>query len=422
MLRASCIEDSAKSLSTTGLFCFNADAPLHMNAHHHVPILLAVACVTLSARALQAQEDGIFADFVTSKGSFSCRLEYAKVPRTVASFIRLATGTQPWLDTTSGLAKTRPFYDGLTFHRVISGFMIQGGSPNGKGSDGPGYVFPDEFHSELKHDAAGVLSMANSGPNSNGSQFFVTVAATAWLDGVHCVFGRVVSGLEVVTAISQVSCDSDHAPLTPVVIQQVQIRRVGAAAQSFDIKAQSLPVVSNVPLAISQVGTALQVEFPTTAYAQHWLNQSTALPTWTPSDLGIEPASPASGVQTVSSLLPHAFFSVARVQYPGSTHAPQTLSGRKLSLVFDEGVGTIVIQFDQAGGGTYTYSYGSPGSVMSYKWAQQPYRGYLSPIYFSGVVPMTLRLDFDNAAVGAFDGTAYTTTSTLSVSGTFTLE
>jgi peptidylprolyl isomerase len=140
--------------------------------------------------------DGLFARIRTTRGDIVLRLEYQKVPLTVCNFVALAEGAM-------SVAGGKPFYDGLTFHRVIADFMIQGGDPQGTGSGGPGYRFPDEIDDTLKHDGPGVLSMANAGPDTNGSQFFITHVATPWLDGKHTVFGRVVSGQDVVNAIRQ---------------------------------------------------------------------------------------------------------------------------------------------------------------------------------------------------------------------------
>jgi peptidyl-prolyl cis-trans isomerase A (cyclophilin A) len=141
------------------------------------------------------------AHFTTSEGNFTVRLFDQEAPNTVANFVGLAEGTKEWTDPKSGQKVKRPYYDGLVFHRVIDGFMIQGGDPLGTGTGGPGYKFADEFSPKLRHGKAGMLSMANAGPNTNGGQFFITLAPTPWLDNKHSVFGEVVEGMDVVKKI-----------------------------------------------------------------------------------------------------------------------------------------------------------------------------------------------------------------------------
>jgi peptidyl-prolyl cis-trans isomerase A (cyclophilin A) len=166
------------------------------------------------------------AHFTTSEGAFIVRLFEEEAPKTVANFVGLAEGTKEWTDPKSGQRVKQPFYDGLVFHRVIDQFMIQGGDPLGTGTGGPGYKFADEFHPKLRHGKAGMLSMANAGPNSNGSQFFITLVATPWLDNKHSVFGEVTGGTDVITKIGRTPTSKPHdRPVTPITIQSVKIER-----------------------------------------------------------------------------------------------------------------------------------------------------------------------------------------------------
>lgn len=184
-------------------------------------IYLLTAVVILSFSACDSNlEDGLYANINTNKGEILVKLTFEQTPITVANFVSLSEGTNNQVDNSySG----KPFYNGLKFHRVINDFMIQGGDPNGTGSGGPGYAFDDEFVETLKHDGPGVLSMANSGPATNGSQFFITHKETPWLDGGHSVFGKVISGQQVVDSIAQ----NDT-------IVSIQIVRKGKAARAFD--------------------------------------------------------------------------------------------------------------------------------------------------------------------------------------------
>ena len=167
-----------------------------------------------------------FARFETTEGAFTVRFFDEEAPQTVANFVGLAEGTKEWTDPATGERRSgTPFYDGLIFHRVIDGFMIQGGDPLGKGMGGPGYRFADEFHPSLKHDRAGILSMANAGPNTNGSQFFITLGPTPHLNNRHSVFGEVTEGLEVVQKIGKVPTGPMDRPKTDVVISKIIIER-----------------------------------------------------------------------------------------------------------------------------------------------------------------------------------------------------
>ncbi len=169
---------------------------------------------------------GLYARFTTSAGTFVVRLFEKDTPKTVANFVGLAEGTKAWKDPVTGESRSTPFYNGLIFHRVIADFMIQGGCPNGNGMGGPGYKFEDEFAPHLTHSKAGILSMANAGPNTNGSQFFITLVPTPWLDNRHSVFGEVVEGMDVVTAIGTTKTGRQDRPVTDITIDALTIERV----------------------------------------------------------------------------------------------------------------------------------------------------------------------------------------------------
>lgn len=186
-----------------------------------IPIMLAVGCVagtdSTSAQAVNGTQSvggekkmaNRVAVFETNMGTFEIELFEDKAPITTKNFIDLVE---------------KGFYDGLIFHRVIDNFMIQGGDPIGNGTGGPGYTIPDEFHPDLKHDSEGILSMANAGPNTGGSQFFITLVPTPWLDGHHAVFGKVIKGMDVVHKIGKVKCNYMDKPVSDVVIKKITLR------------------------------------------------------------------------------------------------------------------------------------------------------------------------------------------------------
>jgi peptidyl-prolyl cis-trans isomerase A (cyclophilin A) len=168
----------------------------------------------------------LYAHFTTSEGNFTARLFDAETPNTVANFVGLADGSKEWTDPRSGRKVKQPYFNGTVFHRVIDGFMIQGGDPLGQGTGGPGYTFADEFNPKLRHSKAGILSMANRGPNTNGGQFFITLAATPWLDDKHSVFGEIVEGMDVVKKIggTPTSKPGDR-PVKPITVETVRIEK-----------------------------------------------------------------------------------------------------------------------------------------------------------------------------------------------------
>ena len=168
---------------------------------------------------------GVYAQFVTSEGHFTVRLYDEEAPKTVENFVGLAEGTKEWSDPRTNQKVKRPYYDDTIFHRVIDGFMIQGGDPLGQGIGGPGYNFADEFHPKLRHNKPGILSMANRGPNTNGGQFFITLGPTPHLDDRHSVFGEVVEGMDVVRKIGSTRTGERDRPVNDIVIKSIKIER-----------------------------------------------------------------------------------------------------------------------------------------------------------------------------------------------------
>jgi len=196
----------------------------------HIALLVGLALLLSAGLATAGEKEKpvaepLYATLKTNMGVIVIRLFDDKAPKTVENFVGLATGTKEWTDPRSGQKVKQPLYNGTIFHRVIPGFMIQGGDPLGRGTGGPGYRFADEFHPELRHNKAGILSMANAGPNTNGSQFFITLAPTPHLDNRHSVFGEVVQGQEVVVAIGNAPRGANDRPVKDAVLQEVVISR-----------------------------------------------------------------------------------------------------------------------------------------------------------------------------------------------------
>ena len=189
--------------------------------------LTTVSCAADSKEKKEKPlQPGLYAIFQTNQGTFTCRLFEKDAPKTVDNFVGLANGTKEWTDPKTGKKVKKRFYDGLIFHRVIPKFMIQGGDPEGTGRGGPGYRFQDECRPELIFDKPGKLAMANAGPNTNGSQFFITTVPTPWLNNKHTIFGEVVEGQKVVESIESVPKDGRDKPLQDVVIEKLEIKKV----------------------------------------------------------------------------------------------------------------------------------------------------------------------------------------------------
>jgi len=236
-----------------------------------------------------------------------------------------------WMNGTTGTIQNQPFYNGITFHRVISGFMIQAGSPNGLGTDGPGYTFGDEFHPTLRHDAAGVLSMANSGANTNGSQFFITLGAASHLDNKHSVFGRIVEGMDVVNAIGAVPTPV-QAPEVVTTIQSITISRVGTAAQAFEPASWGLPEFADAKPNLNAEAESYILRFARSPFSQYYLSLSENLNSWaystTVSDLA---SASAAGIDVTGAIAGKSkqFFRVVKASYP---QQPASFVSKTLTL------------------------------------------------------------------------------------------
>ena len=211
-------------ISLIGVFLFTAALSAQTEAKKTTSPTRRPAAAKAAAPAIKLdQPPGLYAVLETTMGRIVCRLFPDKAPETVKNFVGLARGTKRWYDMKKQAGAVRRYFDGLTFHRVIPNFMIQGGDQLGNGTGGVGYNFKDEFNPDLKFDAPGKLAMANSGPNTNGAQFFITVAPTEWLNNHHTIFGEVVEGQGIAEAISKTPRDSNDTPNTPVVMTRVDI-------------------------------------------------------------------------------------------------------------------------------------------------------------------------------------------------------
>lgn len=263
-------------------------------------------------------DNGLYAKISTEKGEIVINLEFEKTPGTVGNFVALAEGNLE----NSAKPQGNPYYDGLKFHRVIADFMIQGGCPFGTGTGSPGYSFDDEFHPDLKHDGPGILSMANSGPASNGSQFFITHVATPWLDNKHTVFGKVIEGQDVVDAVAQ----NDT-------IQSIKIIRVGEAAEKFNA-VESFRVFE---------GERVKREQEAKKKQQELLDKVAAGYDETPSGLRYKILQEGSGKKAVKG-------SMVSVHYKGQLLNGQVFDSsyqRKQPIDFTLGIGQVIPGWDE---------------------------------------------------------------------------
>ena len=329
--------------------------------------------------ALHAQ---IYADFTVSSGgsplgTFRVLLEHEKAPRTCANFIGLASGKRPWIDVTNGAVRTNtPYYDGLTFHRLVHNFVIQGGSPNGQGNDGPGYTILDEYEPTLRHSSQYVLSMAKSGfPNTGGSQFFITLRNTPELDDKHSVFGRVISGTAIIDGFKNPALfptGGGDVPADPIVMDSVVISGPSYAGFDLNNSALRLPHVSGTDLSITRnaAASSMTAIFDRKSKTEYFTYGSPDLSAWSP--LGIVLSMDdgnAFQLNVESRTEPSYFLRTAPVDYGQIPDAPPDLnsSGKTLRIIFAPG-DFLEISPNGTGGGTWVDTANRSGTLTQTSW------------------------------------------------------
>lgn len=356
--------------------------------------------------------DGLYATLQTTMGDVCFELYYTNVPRTVANFVGLAEGTRPWIDPRSTFVSNDPYYNGILFHRVITNFMIQCGSPGGTGTDGPGYTFEDEFDPALRHDRPGVVSMANSGPDSNGGQFFITVTSYPSLDDVHSVFGSVVEGMDVVFNIAAVAVDGNDRPLEDVVITNAFITRNGTQAQQFALTNQALPEAAALPLTLSE----MQLFSGTSTSSYQTVYFSTNLTDW------VARASDYWPVPDGDWVLPagvegRGFYHVNRVVYPSDQNRTGDPAGHRIIVTIGNDVLTIEPQGKDHG---HVQVNSGTNSLITY-WNWDPdWRMVTFNLQSDYYYPFGFNLYYNSTTNGTCDGYLYDYGWLFIGSGTFT--
>ncbi len=319
--------------------------------------------------------DGMYATFQTPMGEVCFELYYTNVPQTVANFVSLTEGTRPWIDPHDGFISGDPYYNGIIFHRVITNFMIQCGSPKGDGTDGPGYSFEDEFDPALRHDQPGIVSMANSGFDSNGGQFFITLKNTSWLDDAHSVFGFVVEGMNVVSNIAAVTVDGSDCPLVDITITNAFITRNGTNALNFSVTNQALPEAQALPISIGH-DNGIKVSTGTATSSYQYIYSSTNLTDWSEGASQYWPEE--DGVWELA-VLPESceYFRANRVVYTPDTNMNVGATNRYLVITVDDGP-TIQITPRTNDSGTAQFGEEDEDKIVDWKWdIEKPYRATL---------------------------------------------
>ena len=395
-----------------------------------LPLALAAALLALAFPAeCRAQ---IYADVTVGggvTGTFRITLEHVKTPNAVANFVGLATGQHGWMDANTGAIRSDGFYNGVTFHRVIAGFMSQTGSRAGDGTDGPGYAFKNEIDATLTHNAAYVVAMANSGKDTNGSQWYVTASAQPSLDGGYTIFGHVTSGTAVCDAINAVPTTGSGGtpadrPLTPVTIQSVVIS--GPSAAGFNVNPASLPRLVNATPLLKKTGATYAIGYDHRTFSEYFGFQSADLATWTrftSSPAYFSQAAPVAGDVDVTSLAAgtKSYFRMGRADYGTSANlfVPANLASKTLTFPAMFG---FVVTINAAGtGGSYTYTGfgGGSGALSTASYAPRPYSGNLFVQWVNGVQMAFDRLEYTSATGGTFAARS-NVTGYANVTGTFT--
>ncbi len=385
-----------------------------------------------------AQEDGLFARIETSEGVIRARLAPDKAPRTVSNFVGLAEGGQKALDFAEAKTIDGGYYDGVTFHRVISDLLIQTGLRSGSAEGpSPGYVFRDEFNPDLRHDEPFVLSMANTGPHTNGSEFFITVASAPQLNDTNAVFGEVVQGQDVARAISTVETDEEDRPLTPVTIERITIERIGASGRAFQPDLAGLPKVQFIQPRWNASGSTYHLDLTTQPGSDYHLFTSPDLQTWAHESLAFPdaneemPSESTIDVTATVAAAPMRFFKVAEVFYPTVIYPPSDLGGRSLDVA--------ITQFGNASTSSrllYTFTDATVGTGQLGNGTPVAFRNYFyrvdSPTRATLIIPSDLSVPFDlpqfaltfaSETIGTFIATLPNAfPAPVIIAGTFTLD
>jgi peptidyl-prolyl cis-trans isomerase A (cyclophilin A) len=351
-----------------------------------------------------AAEPMISASVSTSLGGFTIKLYHAESPRTVANFIRLAEGSVPWVDEKSGMVRQEPFYDGSEFHFVDSGRLSKAGLRNG---GGPGYTFRDEVDNGLTFNKKYLVAMADRGPNTCGSEFFITAANTIAKDGENTIFGEIIKGFSVCDAINAVPTDGSGRPATPVVIHSVIINRGGV---EFDENARGLPDVVGVSpeMSISPSGTTLAYRQNPRSLSHCCLSPD--FQSWTKLKRYLDPDTPTQynwNLNPYTAGQPRYFFATSIVEYGADGVMPRSLRNKTLTMVMISNDGGITsgatFAFNANGGGTYTFDLGGSGTITSHTWDADGYGGDLHML-LDGKDTLDARLGLDETTTLQIEG------------------